>query len=181
MPDPITIQRLEPEALARLGEIDRSEIITTGYVYQNGQLTAETVHWDVPAWLTGDDTHPWSVAAHIRQMSASLEQGGALLGALDGERLAGLAILRPDLQPGMAQLAALFVSRPYRRQGVASQLLAEAERLARAGGATSLYVSATPSASAVGFYLEHGFGPTDSPDPALLALEPEDIHMVKPL
>jgi hypothetical protein len=41
-----------------------------------------------------------------------------------------------------------------------------------------VYVSATPSESAVGFYTSMGFTPTPDPIPELFALEPEDIHMI---
>jgi GNAT superfamily N-acetyltransferase len=78
----------------------------------------------------------------------------------------------------MANLSALFVSRSQRRRGVAALLTGEVVRLARADGARRLYVSATPSGSAVGFYRSQGFAPTDEPDAALFALEPADIHMV---
>ena len=44
-----------------------------------------------------------------------------------------------------------------------------------------MYVSATPSGSAVGSYLKHGFEPTPYPHPELFALEPEDIHMIREL
>ena len=50
--------------------------------------------------------------------------------------------------------------------------------LARDGGARTLYVSATPSESAVGCYRRLGFEPTADPIPELLELEPEDVHMV---
>lgn len=46
---------------------------------------------------------------------------------------------------------------------------------------TTLYVSATPSESAVGFYRSMGFAPTTEPDPRLFALEPKDIHMIMAL
>jgi hypothetical protein len=44
-----------------------------------------------------------------------------------------------------------------------------------------MYVSATPSESAVGFYLRHGFTPVADPLPELFELEPEDIHMARRL
>lgn len=50
--------------------------------------------------------------------------------------------------------------------------------MAHEDGATHLYVSATPTGSAVGFYTSKGFAPTDTPHPDLLAEEPEDIHMI---
>ena len=67
--------------------------------------------------------------------------------------------MRYRLTETMAQLASLHVSREHRRQGVATLLLSEACRLARQDGAQTIYVSATPSESAVGFYLSQGFSP----------------------
>jgi len=70
------------------------------------------------------------------------------------------------------------VSRQYRRMGIASLLAQEVAGLARADGARRLYVSATPSGSAVEFYRSHGFEPTDEPNRGLYTLEPDDIHMI---
>lgn len=175
----IHIQQLPASDIARLAEIDRSERVRVGYTYRDGVLQAREVDWHVPAWHTGDGPH--SLQAMVRFCTEDLETGGVLLGALDGEQLAGLAILRPPLDGRMAQLAFLHVSRPYRRQGIAARLVEETSRLARLEGARALYVSATESESAVGFYLSQGFQPTDTPDPVLYALEPEDIHMIKEL
>ena len=44
--------------------------------------------------------------------------------------------------------------------------------------AENVYVSATPSESAVGFYKSLGFTLIAEPLPELFALEPEDIHMI---
>jgi len=41
-----------------------------------------------------------------------------------------------------------------------------------------MYVSATPTGSAVGFYLSRGCELADPPHAELFALEPEDIHLV---
>jgi ribosomal protein S18 acetylase RimI-like enzyme len=176
----IRVAQLPASDVRRIAEIDRSEQVRVGYTYLDGRLVAEDVDWQVPPWLAEGDG-PDSAAAMIAFCARHVEQGGVLLGALDGERLAGVAVLRPRLTQGLAQLAFLHVSRPYRRQGIARRLTEEVCRLARADGAQAVYVSATPSESAVGFYLSQGFRPTDEPHPDLLALEPEDIHMVKPL
>lgn len=176
----IRITTLPGDGLTRLAEIDRSEQVSQGYRMVDGALVTEDVDWPIPAWAhTGDSEH--SVPMLVATWQPMVDAGGWLLGALDGEHLAGLALLRPQLRPKLAQLALLYVSRPYRRQGVAAQLLAAVVGQARALGATALYVSATPSASAVGFYLAQGFVPTAEPIPELFAKEPEDIHMLKPL
>jgi hypothetical protein len=53
--------------------------------------------------------------------------------------------------------------------------------IALADGAASIYVSATPTASAVGFYLRQGCRLAHPVHPDLFAAEPEDIHLVRSL
>lgn len=173
----IAIRALPGSELERIGEVDRSEHITGLFRYRDGVLARRAADERVPPWHpTGADEH--SVAARVTQWRPILERGGTLLGAFDGEALAGFAIYRPRLAEGIANLAALFVGQPYRRRGVASRLAGEVVRLARGDGARRLYVSATPSDSAVGFYRRFGFEPTDEPNAELFALEPEDIHLI---
>jgi hypothetical protein len=62
-------------------------------------------------------------------------------------------------------LAFLHVSRPFRRKGAAQALWNVAAELSAANGAESMYVSATPTASAVGFYLPTGLSPGASCSP----------------
>jgi hypothetical protein len=50
-----------------------------------------------------------------------------------------------------------------------------------ADGARKLYVSATPSVSAVGFYRNRGFELAEEVNKELFELEPEDIHMIMKL
>jgi len=174
----VIVTRLPHVDIGRVGEIDRSEHITTGYVFKDGVLESQQVDWKVPRW-SADPSMGFSIRARIEEWTPLLDDRGVLLGALDGDALAGIAILRPELSEGIAQLAALYVDRKYRRQGVARILVAEVERLAREDGAAQLYVSAIPSESAVGFYLERGFVPTEDVNKELFALEPDDIHMIK--
>lgn len=139
------------------------------------------VIWDTDTWPE-DGPVDFSIKGLLILFTPILEEhGGVLLGAFDGNALVGLAVLRPRLTERMAQLAGLFVSDSHRRQGIARRLAAETYRLAKEAGAAEMYVSATPSGSAVGFYLSEGFMPTDSPHPDLFALEPEDIHMTRVL
>ena len=91
-----------------------------------------------------------------------------------------MRLMTPGIRPGVAQLAYLHVSRLYRRRGVAARLARELMRCASEPGARRIYVSATPSESAVGFYRSPGFRPTD-PMPELLELEPDDVHMIAEL
>jgi GNAT superfamily N-acetyltransferase len=173
-----TIRVLPNHEFGRIGEIDRAEYVTAIYQVVDGTLQVEAVQMDIPPWSgTGDGPH--SVGGLIQCWQPVLEESGLLLGAFAGDQLAAFAMLRHRLTPTMAQLALFFVSRPFRRQGAGSRLLHEVEHYARAGGATELYVSATPSASAIGFYTRHGFRLNPQPDEELFRLEPEDIHMVK--
>jgi GNAT superfamily N-acetyltransferase len=132
----------------------------------------------IPNYFPEGDFH--SVPELVRTWQPAVDGGGALLGALDDGRLAGIALLGAEVASDVLQLALLHVSRPFRRGGVATALFEELRRIARERHARALYVSAVPSESAVGFYLSRGFRPTD-PLPEPFAKEPEDIHMLLPL
>ena len=171
---------LNESDLVMLAEIDRSEHITLTYHQEGGQLTTMAVDWQVPTWLSeGDGDH--SLEQIIVFCSEHLKRGGIMKGAVVTDLLIGVGILHQDIRPSMDQLAFLHVSREYRRQGIASEITGDLCRLAREGGARSIYVSATPSESAVSFYRYHGFEPVTDPIPELYALEPEDIHLIKEL
>jgi ribosomal protein S18 acetylase RimI-like enzyme len=171
----ITIRRMKCSELARIAEIDRSEHVTEYYVYRDGALERRDVDWHVARW--SDD----ELDANLRAWRPLFDSGGIMLGVFSGEALVGFAIYRPRLTEDTAQYAVLYVSRHQRRQGLGSALTEEVKGLARADGAKTLYVSATPSVATVEFYRRHGFEVTREPNQALLDLEPEDIHMTMEL
>lgn len=173
----LTIERLPRDGLERFHEIDRSEEIAVHYRQVGMQLEATEVNEAVP---TFPPEGPYSVDVLVAEWQPAVDAGGVLLGAFDDRRLAGIGLLGDEVSDGVRQVALLFVSRPYRRRGVAGALLDEMERVASDAHATALYVSSVPSESAVGFYLSRGFEAT-TPLPELYAKEPEDIHMLLPL
>ncbi len=171
------LRPMTADELNELAAIDRSEHVVTHYLLRDGQLVTEAVDWEVPAFSAdGEGDH--TLAHQVASCESDLNAGGQMLGVFDGEALAGVAVWTPDVRPALAQLAYLHVSRAYRRKGIARRLLMAVEQAAREAGATALYVSATPSGSAVGFYQSQGFALTE-PLPELFELEPEDIHMIK--
>ncbi|MCP4419774.1 MAG: GNAT family N-acetyltransferase [Chloroflexi bacterium] len=169
---------MKPIEVLKIGEIDRSEQIRTGYHYIDGKLQQMSVNWDSPTWAA-EGNGEYTVAAQIKYCQGHLERNGQMYGAFDDEILVGIGIVQQDIGVGTAQLAFLHVSNQYRQKRIggkiADVLIAEAKK----AGADKMYVSAAPTGSAVGFYLSRGFKPTDSPIPELFELEPEDIHMVK--
>jgi GNAT superfamily N-acetyltransferase len=175
------VRRLLADDVSLIGTIDRSEHVDLQYGVIDGRLTEQPVAMtEIPTWdPTGSGPH--SVAAQV-DFCASLIAGGAvLLGTFDGEQPAGLAVVDPSFGTRLAWLAFLYVSRPERRRGAARALWGAAVDLALAAGAESIYVSAVPTGSAVGFYLRQGCRLADPVHPALFAKEPEDIHFVRSL
>src|SRR5437667_5538820 len=158
------IRRLSENDLRLAQGIDVSEDGQSVFRYINGELTTEPRKWHRPAW----DARRWE---RTITTWAQVLRWDVVIGAFDGATLIGMASLRYRLMEMVAQLVSLHVSRAYRRRGVATRLLQELMRLAR-----ELYVSATPSASAIGFYTGHGFAPTAHVNQRLYDLEPEDIH-----
>lgn len=177
----MTLRDLQADELWRLREIDRSEHVTLVYRVQDGVLVSEAVDSHAERW-SAERTE-----GYVRELVMRLQSGGLCVGAEDsaeGGRLAGVASLGAEpveTRPALLQLTFMHVSRPYRRQGVAGRLLERVESEARRRGAEGLYISATPTGSAVGFYLSRGATLLVPPDPALLAAEADDIHLGLPL
>jgi predicted N-acetyltransferase YhbS len=171
------IRHLPPEDVTLYGEIDRSEHVTTGYEIVDGTLIAREVDWTVPPWDPDATTGEHTVHHMVEFTRDVVARGALLLGAFDGDDLMGLAVVEPRFEPGLAWLATLHVSDRYRRRGAAGALWEEAVRLCREAGAPRMYVSSTPSESAVGFYLSKSCVLADPPHRDLLALEPDDIHL----
>lgn len=173
----IIVKELPVSEIKQLALIDRSELVTSLYSIHQEELVHEAKHFEIPAWSL-EDNGSHSVPAKVRGMEESLTKG-ILLGAYVNGQLAGLGSIRYGLTKDTAQLLSLHVSKPFRRQGVASAIYQELERLAVNSGARFFYVSACPTGSAVGFYTQKGFEPTAKPHPKLYKEEPEDIHMIK--
>jgi GNAT superfamily N-acetyltransferase len=111
---------------------------------------------------------------------AALERGGTAWGVFDGDALVAAAVV--DVKPvgvgkDLLQLEWLHVGKDYRGRGLGGALFDRARELAGACGAAGLYISATPTANTVRFYLGRGARLVATPDPDLFALEPEDIHL----
>jgi ribosomal protein S18 acetylase RimI-like enzyme len=172
------VAALDADDVALVAAIDRSEHVETQYRVVDGHLQqVPAAITEVPAWdPTGSGPH--SVAAEIDFCASVLARGGVLLGAFHAEAPVGLAIVHPSFEPGLAWLALLHVSRPFRRRGAAQALWDASIDLAVARGAASIYVSATPTGAAVGFYMKQGCRLADPVHPELFAAEPEDIHLV---
>jgi ribosomal protein S18 acetylase RimI-like enzyme len=178
--DEYEVRRMDEAELGRIAEIDRTEQVRVGYAVEAGRLVSKAVHWDVGNFLAeGEGEH--TVAEKIAFCREHLDRGGRMIGAFCKGRLAGVAVITPEVRPGLWQLAFLHTSRAHRRKGVASRLVTELTALAEKAGARAVYVSASPTEAAVGFYQSLGFALTDAPLPELLELEPEDIHMVREL
>ncbi|MAM92716.1 MAG: hypothetical protein CMI15_14775 [Opitutaceae bacterium] len=170
----IEIRLLDSEALEKIYQIDRSGEIHRRYQFSNGDLSYTKEDLSIPH-------NPAFWDQYFDEWKTAIDKGAAFYGAMDEEGLSGFTILKHDLQPGVAQIMALYVDSAHRMSGIARSLFLEAQDAARANGASTLYVSATPTDAAVGFYLHQGFQPTTDPVPALLEKEPENIHMVKRL
>jgi ribosomal protein S18 acetylase RimI-like enzyme len=177
----VRVRRLDGDDVTLVAAIDRSEHVDVEYCVRDGQLVERPVSMaEIPPWdQSGDGPH--SVSAHIDFCARAIAGGGVLLGCYDEERAIGVAVIDPSYDGPLAWLAFLHVNRSDRRRGAATRLWDEATAIARADGAGRMYVSATPTGSAVGFYLRQGCVLADPVHPALFELEPHDVHLVLPL
>ena len=144
------------------------------------QLVERPGDWSASPWDTdGHGEH--SVAAQRRALEHDVGRDGIALGAICAGQLVGIGVVVPHVRPEVAQLAYLHVTRSFRAAGIGHRLAQELEQLAREAGDAEMVVSATPSENTVRFYRRRGFELMAQPLPELQELEPEDIHMHKPL
>lgn len=165
---------LRRDEIGAVWSIDRSEIVEAVYRLVDGALVLVPERHDVRGWPAGDAVH------YAPILAACHDAGGWLHGVFDGPTLLAAAVLDGRfVATGDArlQLSFLHVGRAHRGRGFGTRLFRLAASEARRRGARSLYVSATPSAHTIDFYRRLGCAVLPDPDPALLAAEPDDIHL----
>lgn len=175
---PVTYREIETIDGELFSTIDRSEVIDGRYTDVGGRLVLEPHYHVVTGW------YPSEIVDHPAKIRHFISSGGSAFGAFAGSRLVGLAALEPSRVGGDAsvmQLEPLHVSAGYRNRGIGKTLVSLVADAARNLGATSIYISSIPTRSSVDAYLRMGARLAAPPDPVLLAMEPEDIHLVLPI
>ena len=170
----LTGRELQRNEIEHVWQIDRAEVIENVYYVENGQLVLKPERWDMTGWPVGE------AAIYTPLLIDCFDRGGWFYGLLEDDRLIGVVVLESKFigsRLDLLQLKFMHVSHSYRKQGLGRKLFDLATVKARQQGARGLYISATPSENTVNFYLRRGCFPTPNPDPELLTLEPEDIHL----
>ena len=132
-------------------------------------------HIDVPRWTQAYYDY------RLPRLHTSFDADGCGWSIFEADRLVAIAVLDgrwlgPDLDT--LDLTFIHVTRELRGAGVGGELFDRTVALARERGAKRMYVSASDSRATVDFYTRRGLRLANPPDPALLALEPSDIHLV---
>ena len=169
-----TGRKLLREEVEQVWNIDRSEVIDNIYRFESGALALRRQHYDVPGWPPGE------AEKYTPILLDCFDRGGWFYGAFDRAELIGVVVLeskRIGKRKDQLQLKFLHVSSSYRNKGLGTRLFELAKAAARERGARRLYISATPSENTVNFYLRLGCAVAREPDPELVDLEPEDIHL----
>ena len=170
----ITGRELTRTEVGRVWEIDRAEVIHHVYYPADGGLVLKPEHYNMSGWPAGE------AELYTPLLLECYDRGGWFYGFFDQEQLVGVAVLDNKFigkRSDLLQLKFLHISCHVRNQGLGRQLFALSASKARERGARGLYISATPSQNTIDFYLRLGCVVTADPDPELLALEPEDIHL----
>ena len=170
----VTIRELERVELAELWTIDRAERIESVYRVVGGELVRVPEVHDMRGWPPGEPEH------YAPLLLDCVDHGGAAYGAFDDGVLVGGAVLEARFigrARDQLQLKFLHVSHARRRSGLGRALFDRVVSKAQLLGARRLYVSATSSENTVDFYLRRGCRLAQVLDPALYALEPEDVHL----
>ncbi len=165
---------MNKDELHRVAELDRREVIEYVYNLRNNKLELEKANWIVPEW---SDVQKSKFHQYLLGI---LQRDGFIIGAFDDTNIAGIIALDCEFfgrDMEHFNLSGLWVSQPYRNQGVGKHLVSLVKQKAKKLGAKFLYVSATKSKKTVEFYMSCEFQLAEVIDQRLFELEPEDIHM----
>lgn len=171
----ISIREMKLEEYRKIKEIDRSEQINLIYVNQGDSIVEQPAGHECPTW------NPAELKELEERFQYELKHGGLAMGAFDGDKLAGFGVLAHRLRGpdrDRIQVDLMYVSRPYRRQGIGTRIIQLLSEEAKRRGAKYLYISSTETQSAVQFYQSCGSELTWDKDPELFEKEPHDIHMM---
>jgi predicted N-acetyltransferase YhbS len=170
----ITGRDILREEVEQVWNIDRSEVIENIYRLENGALVLRPQHFDVRGWPPGE------AEKYTPILIDCFDRGGWFYALFNDAELVGVVVVdskRIGRRKDQLQLEFLHVSSAYRKRGFGAQLFELAKATARERGARRLYISATPSENTINFYLRLGCSIAEEPDPQLVELEPEDIHL----
>jgi predicted N-acetyltransferase YhbS len=117
----------------------------------------------------------------IKSLENLYDNGGTIFGAFDNSTLVGISALENKFRgrnQDTVKLDVLWISQPFRKQGVGKKLVEMVKEKAKQRGARKLYISSCESKNTVDFYVRIGAVITSEIDQELFELEPYDIHLV---
>jgi predicted N-acetyltransferase YhbS len=170
----ITGRDILREEIEQVWNIDRSEVIENIYRLENGALVLRPQYFDVRGWPPGE------AEKYTPILIDCFDRGGWFYALFNAAEPVGVVVVdskRIGRRKDQLQLEFLHVSSACRNRGFGAQLFELAKATARERGARRLYISATPSENTINFYLRLGCAIAEEPDPKLVELEPEDIHL----
>ncbi len=170
----VITRKLARDEIETVWEIDRSEVIENVYYLRDGALVLEPEYYDMKGWPPGE------AALSTPLLCDCFDRGETFYGAFNDAEMAGAVVLESRFigeAKDRLQLKFLHVGSGHRKRGLGKTLFERAVERAKALGARSLYISATPSENTVNFYLHLGCEVTGEVDRELFELEPEDIHL----
>nr|WP_199081157.1 GNAT family N-acetyltransferase [Pedobacter sp. ASV19] len=170
----ITYKELTENELYHLKEIDRSEKIFTSYQYQNGAL----VLIDTP--ISAGSFDPLELEEMIKHQQELISWEGKVIAVFENKHIIGVASVdkrKRGRNKDYCKMDILYVSKNSRGKKVGQVLLQKCKGIAKAFGASKLYISATPTKNTVDFYTGNNAILVKELDEELFKMEPNDIHL----
>jgi len=174
----VVVRSLERQEVEAIWIIDRSEVHHFVYRLRNSELMLTPAYFALQGWPSDQ------VEQDTPALYTCFDRGGAFIGAFQEDQLIGIVIidnLPLGVDQNQLQLKYLYVSQAHRQQGIVTRLFDAARAIARAQGVAFLYISATPTENTVKFYVRRGCYLASTPNLQLLAMEPDDIHLLYPI
>ena len=142
---PLTKAMIDTQLFA---QFDRYQKVTRCWRKEQGQFVLKEIAF-TEQWDDAD------IAYLVQCLRRTVEQGGAVYGALDGGCLCGFCSVEREpfgSRREYVQLSSLHVSFEHRGRGIGRRLFALAARYAKQVGAAKLYISSHSAEETQAFY-----------------------------
>ncbi len=157
------------------------EINATCYIENAWRMNPATGTYELQRIDWTDRELPNGNAWHIRRFRETIAGGGKAFGCFcENGSLIGYATVNADLF-GRAEkyvlLDQLFISQPYRKNGIGRELVELCKNQAKEFSAEKLFICAGSSENTIAFYKRLGAVPVAERNEALFAEDPNDIQL----
>ena len=171
----ITYRKLTEKDCEGMKDMDASQFIKRAWREVKGERKLVEINYLDPTW-------PGGFEDHYNCLKATIDKKGCAIGAFDfaQNQMVGFITVEPEffgVRDKYVLLDQLYVSRPYRSQGIGKKLFTMAAEEAQGWKADKFYIAAGSAEETIAFYFALGCRKAVEINQEIYESDPRDYQM----